>query len=200
MGRIIVGGERWRLDKRIKILVISICNEKLHELEFVRPIEDILKNERFRYKVRPYKTIEEKDIDHYDKIIICGTSLKDNEFCEADNLEKFDWIKETEKPILGICGGMHVIGLVFGGKLMKKTEIGYCKEKFKKEFLGSLNYEEVYHLHNYHADFGILDDFDIYCIGDGVVKAVKNKDKEIYGVLFHPEVRQKGLIIHFCNS
>ena len=28
---------------------------------------------------------------------------------------------------------------------------------------------------------------------------VKHKDREIYGVLFHPEVRQKDLIVRFCS-
>ena len=58
-----------------------------------------------------------------------------------------------DKPILGVCGGMQIIGKLFGGKLKKKTEIGYYKENFNKNFFGLIGESEVYHLHNYYADF-----------------------------------------------
>ena len=98
---------------------------------------------------------------------------------------------------MGICGGMQIIGLVFGGRLKKKTEIGFYYEDFKKEFLGLFREQEVYHLHNYYIDFYKLKEFEIYS-ENKVIQAVKHWDKEIYGVLFHPEVRQKSLIRNFC--
>ena len=33
-----------------------------------------------------------------------------------------------------ICENKKMIGLIFGGKLSKETEIGYYNENFKKEF------------------------------------------------------------------
>jgi GMP synthase (glutamine-hydrolysing) len=42
--------------------------------------------------------------------------------------------------------------------------------------------------------------FDIFCEGNGVVQAVKHKERPIYGVLFHPEVRNKNLILEFLKS
>jgi hypothetical protein len=53
------------------ILLISTCNEALHEREFVDPIATI-------GTVRHYNDVTQADIDAADKIIICGTSLKDN--------------------------------------------------------------------------------------------------------------------------
>ena len=43
-----------------------------------------------------------------------------------------------------------------------------------------------------------LGDFEIFCENENVVQAVKHEEKEIYGILFHPEVRQKDLIKNFC--
>jgi len=37
---------------------------------------------------------------------------------------------------LGICAGMQIIGLLYGSRLKKNTEIGQIRIKFQKEFLG----------------------------------------------------------------
>ena len=180
------------------ILIINICKEKLHYYEFVKPIEDILKINNVGFFIKNYKEINDKDLKRAVKIIICGTSLKDNKFINNKNINKFNWLLTYNKPILGICGGMEIIGLVFNGKLKKKTEIGFFYESFEKNFLGLNGNCGVYHLHNYYIDFSGLD-FDIYCFSNKIVQAIKHKSKEIYGVLFHPEVRQKKLIKEVCR-
>ena len=180
------------------ILLINICKEKLHYLEFVKPIEDILKREKIACFVKGYREVNQKDLDRSDKVIICGTSLADNQFME--NLDRFSWVKEFDKPLLGICGGMQIIGKIFKGIIRKEPQIGFFHEKFHKDFLGFEGSKEVYHLHNYYIDFSVLDSFESYCVSDNeITQAVKHTDKEIYAVLFHPEVRQKELIINFSK-
>ena len=176
------------------ILIINICKEKLHELEFVKPIEDILQDGSIKYFVKHYKKVNDEDINKSDKIIICGTSLKDNDFLEDVN--KFGWIKKFEKPIFGICGGMQIISSVFGGKLKKKQEIGFFIENFKKEFLGFEGEQKVYHLHNKYVT--LPKDFEKFTNSD-IPQAVKHKTKPIYGVLFHPEVRNKEMVENFSK-
>jgi GMP synthase-like glutamine amidotransferase len=179
------------------ILIVNICKEKLHYYEFVQPVCGILDGHKINYFVKDYKAVNRGDLDKCEKVIICGTSLYDNEF--AMDLKYFKWITHISKPLLGICGGMQIIGMVFGGKLKKKTEIGYYPEYFKNNFLGASGKKEVYHLHNNRLEFNKLEDFEIYCKSEKVVQAVKHRNKEIYGVLFHPEVRNKDLIIKFCS-
>jgi len=182
------------------ILLINICKEKLHYYEFVKPLEDILKREKIACFIRNYKEVKKGDLEKADKVILCGTSLKDNDFFEDENLRFFKWIGDFDKPLLGICGGMQVIGKVFGGKIRKEQEIGFFQEKFHKDFLGLNGSKEVYHLHNYFIDFNQLEDFDSYAVSEKeVIQAVKHKEKNIFGVLFHPEVRQKALIVNFCG-
>jgi GMP synthase-like glutamine amidotransferase len=111
------------------ILLINICKEKLHYLEFVKPIEDILRKDKIVFLTKDYPRISQGDLDKVDKIIICGTSLKDNDFIA--NIERFKWIKDFNKPILGICGGMQVIGKIFGGVVKKDQEIGFTKNSIK---------------------------------------------------------------------
>ena len=118
------------------ILIINICKEKLHYLEFVKPIEDILRKEKIEFQTIYYKKLTDKELlnKKLNKIIICGTSLKDNEYLE--NLNYFKWIKYSKlnKPILGICGGMQIISLIFGGVLVENKEIGQLKIQFEYRF------------------------------------------------------------------
>jgi GMP synthase (glutamine-hydrolysing) len=177
------------------ILIINVCKEKLHYLEFVKPVEDILKSNNIDFITRNYLEVGDDILEKADKVIICGTSLKDNDFIK--HLESFSWIKEFNKSILGICAGMQIIAGVFEFKLKKNPEIGFFKEIFDKDFLGLSGEQEVYHLHNYYSEFS--DDFEVYCKNQKIIQAVKHKQKEIYGVLFHPEVRQKNMILEFAR-
>jgi GMP synthase-like glutamine amidotransferase len=176
------------------ILIISTCKEKIHEYEFVKPIENILKSKSIPFITKHYKELKEKDIKSADKIIITGTSLKDNEFLK--NINSFSFIKSIDKPLLGICAGMQIIMLIHNGKLENKKEIGYYKENFTKEFLGLKGEQEVYHLHNNYIT--LPKEFTSYTKGN-IPQAIKHKEKEIYGVLFHPEVRNTNLIEEFVK-
>jgi GMP synthase (glutamine-hydrolysing) len=171
------------------ILLIKTNKESLHDNEFVNPIKNILGKDS---KVINYKKLKKSDLEKANKVIISGTSLKDNEFLK--DLKKFSWIKNYNKPILGICAGAQIIGITLGGKLKKKTEIGMTKINFKKSFLGTSGEKEVYELHNNYVTF--VKDFEIFA-ENKIPQAAKHKDREIYCVLFHPEVGNKDTIKNF---
>ena len=172
------------------ILLINICKEDLHINEFVYPIGDILIKNKIKGFIRKYDCIKKKDLQKASKIIICGTSLQDNDFLK--HINKFKWIKDYDKPILGICGGMHVIHLIHHGKKQKNKIIGNEIVDFKKPFLGLIGKKEVYNLHQYYYE---SKEFIVY----GNKQASKHKSKSFYGVLFHPEVRNKELILSFAK-
>jgi GMP synthase (glutamine-hydrolysing) len=176
------------------ILIVQINNQKFHYFEFVKPIEDILKRESIKFKSVHYKKLYEKVILKAKKIIISGTSLKDNSF--LDDITLFSWIKKLNKPILGICGGMHILGLLFNGELKKQQEIGLNDISFNKEFLGKYGTIQAYELHNYLVE---SDEFEIYSFSKNCRQTIKHKQKPLYGVLFHPEVRNKDIIINFAK-
>ena len=176
------------------ILIVQIYNQEFHYLEFVKPIEDVLKRCGFEFISIHYKKLDDKLISKAEKIIISGTSLKDNAF--LDDITHFSWIKEFNKPILGICGGMHMLGLIFNGVLKKQQEIGLTDIDFNKEFLGKYGKIQAYELHNF---FVKSNEFDVFAFSKNCCQAIKHKQKPFFGVLFHPEVRNKDLIINFVN-
>jgi GMP synthase (glutamine-hydrolysing) len=177
------------------ILLIQINNHNFHYLEFVKPIEDILGNNNVKFKSVHYKEISSEQISQSKKIIIPGTSLKDNSF--LNNIDRFQWILEYNNPILGICGGMHILGLLYKGKLKKQQEIGLTEVIFHKPYLGFFGLREVYELHNFFVESS---EYLIFANSNNCPQAIKHKNKDFYGVLFHPEVRNKNLIVNFVNQ
>lgn len=180
-----------------KILIVNVCKNKMHYLEFVKPVEEIIKQEGKEYETKNYKKIDYKELKDYNKIIICGTSLQDNEYLE--NADKFEWIKKYKGKILGICAGAQIICKLFGCKLIKKVDIGMKQVLIKTNFFGLQGWVEVYELHNYSIEHNPIIErkFDIF--SQGSIDAIKHKEKNIYAVMFHPEARQKSLIANFVN-
>ena len=189
------------------VLVLNVCKERLHSLEFVKPIEEILRKGGLEYETYHYKQLTERILNRCTHMIICGTSLRDNAF--TDDIEKFKWVLDnfSDKPVLGICAGMHILGLVFGSKLKGGKEIGYYHEKVNGDFLGlEKDFDEgeyeVWHLHNSYVNFDEKD-WVVFMRSSGgahIPEAVKHKEKKLYGVLFHPEVRQKEMIMEFVKN
>ena len=181
-------------DRDKMILLIKICKIPFHYFEFVKPIEDILKKLNIEFITIHYDDLTSKMLLKVDKVIISGTSLKDNSF--LDDVDSFNYIKEFDKPVLGICGGMHILGLIYDGKLMDAQEIGLGTIYFDEEFLGFNGKVEVYELHNLFVESS---EFDVIAKSEKCPQVIKHKHRMLYGVLFHPEVRNKKLIEHFVK-
>jgi len=176
------------------ILLVDLCYEKdsLSSYEFVKPIEKIVgKN----FTVKHYTELDMETIHSSEKIILCGTALKDNSYLE--NLEKFEWLKEIKRPVLGICAGMQVIGMMFGAELVKTKEIGMTPINLLKE--NKLFSEDiyVYELHGFSVKPNSK--FEVLAESDACVQAIKHREREIYGIMFHPEVRQEKIVRSFLK-
>lgn len=185
------------------VLIVSVCKEKLHEKEFVDPICKVVLNSGENILARHYSGISEEDLIKSDRIILCGTSLKDFEY--FNNMERFSWILRLNKPILGICAGMQIIFSLFGGEILEKSkkistneEIGLENCKFNKDFLGLIGNCKVYELHQLGVKIG-KSNFEPYAFSNEGLQAAKHKDNPIYCCLFHPEVRNQEVIRRFLK-
>ena len=179
------------------ILLIDL-NWKKNSLgydEFVVPILTLA--ERLdSCTVKHYLDVTSQDLNHCNNIILSGNALKDKAF--MSEAEKFLWLRQTEKPVLGICAGMEIIGLIFGARLDPLLEIGMTQITSVKDnplFCGEF---KAYSLHNYCIE--PADMFDILAKSTKCVQAIRHKSKKLFGVLFHPEVRNQEIVSNFISQ
>lgn len=179
------------------ILIVDMNWKKnsLGYYEFVLPIVSVAEK-LDNYKIKHYKEIINNDLRQFDKIILSGTALQD--ITTLGEPEKFQWLKETEKPVLGICAGMETIGMIFGANLVKCLEIGMTQVTTVKENHLVAGEFKAYSLHGYCVEPS--DVFEVWAKSNKCIQVIKHKTKAIYGSLFHPEVRNQELIKRFIIS
>jgi GMP synthase (glutamine-hydrolysing) len=178
------------------ILVVDM-NWKRNSLaynEFVLSIVSVI--EGFdECEVKHFLDIKPDKLNLYSKIVLSGTALKDHE--TLNQIDKFNWIKKYDKPILGICAGMQTISLVFDVPLMNCLQIGMTEITTLKDnplFQGDF---KAYALHNYSVEPSPT--FEALAKSAKCIQAIKHKQKNIYGVLFHPEVRNQEILKRFIQ-
>jgi GMP synthase-like glutamine amidotransferase len=180
-----------------KVLILNLCDKSdtLHVLEFVRPVELIVKKYTLNYEIKHYtEAIVYSDFTH---IILCGVSLRD--FGYEKDLELFHWIKNYNGKLFGICAGAQIITTIYENTLIQKQQLGL--QKISKindnDILLDLTFPlEIYGLHN--KSFGTINGFDELLKGE-MPQLIKVSNKEHFACLFHPEVRNHKLIENFIN-
>jgi GMP synthase-like glutamine amidotransferase len=179
------------------ILVVDMNSEEnsFGFSEFVLPILSIAEKLE-KCTVKRYFEVSEKDLNGCDKVILSGSALKNT--VTLSQIAQFKWLKDCGTPVLGICAGMQTISLVFGGRLVKCREIGMTEVVTLKETVLFSSSFKAYTLHNYAIVPSA--EFEVMAESAKCVQAIKHKRKELYGVLFHPEVRNKEVIQRFIPS
>lgn len=187
------------MNRDVRILLADLCYERnsLSQYEFVYPIRDTLERSGFDCQICHYAEIGEDVLAKHDKIILCGTALLDNAYMEQ--LDAFYWLKEMKKPILGICAGMQVISMIFGGWIVPCPAIGLKTIDItgSSQLLGEPGQIEGYHLHNYAAS--MPEGFICLAGEPSAPEAFQHGTLPIYGILFHPEVRNRWILERFAK-
>ena len=115
-----------------------------------------------------------------------------------------EFIKHFDIPILGICLGHQLIAKTFGGEVSTSDTESYAQVKIDLLDTSSLfkglespldvwssGLESPLDVWSSHKDevHTLPDDFDIIASSSLCdIEAMKHKEKEIYGIQFHPEV------------
>jgi GMP synthase (glutamine-hydrolysing) len=107
-------------------------------------------------------------------------------FCESE-------VFKLGVPVLGICYGLQLIGKMFGGKLERSKRREYGKsiitidnhEDLFSEVKGQIT---VWMSHGDHLS-QLPEDFEVMAHTENIpFAAIRNKEKKIFGLQFHPEV------------
>jgi len=162
--------------------------------EFVSPIVSVVRPLEI-FRVKHFLDIEPAELEGYSKIVLSGTALKDH--ATLKQVDKFTWVKKCGKPILGICAGMQTISLLFDEPLVRCLQIGMAEISTLEEnplFQGDF---KAYVLHNYSVKQSQT--FEVLAESTKCIQAIKHKQKNIFGVLFHPEVRNQEILKKFIQ-
>ena len=113
---------------------------------------------------------------------------------ERDEIEKImiNFSIKEKLPTLGICRGMQSIQNYFGNDITK------IKNHVKKNHILNIagnsriekilkKYNKVNSFHEYGSNKTSKDIVALAKSDDGIVEAIKHKNKEIYGIMWHPE-------------
>jgi GMP synthase (glutamine-hydrolysing) len=177
-----------------KIIIIN-NNLNKNNLKFVKPIMKVVNSPEIHYtEVTP------EIIGDYHGIILSGTPLSDLDAVKR-NIPYYQWLKDTDKAVLGICAGHQIIAKVFDSRIIHRKEkhVGMCEVFVHGSHPildGCSNSFIVYHLHMDVVALPKVFELLVYShIRE--VELMKHQSKPIWGVQFHPERTKKGrLILH----
>jgi len=182
------------------ILITDLCwkEDSLSRYEFVSPIENSVRSTGAPSRVRHFAAVQDADLDDADAVILCGTALQDNVF--AEDFERLAWVRDCTLPVLGICAGMQTVAALFGGRIEPNPEIGMTDVTVVGAD-GIFAGKEVFPAYELHS-FAVVppDNFDVLAVSGRCVQAIRHVSRPIYGVMFHPEVRNEWVVTRFLEQ
>ena len=158
--------------------IVEYCRELGADLKIIRNDE---------------MSVEEIEKLNPQKIIISPGPASPNE--AGITLAVIEYFKD-KLPILGICLGHQSIAQVFGADIVRAKNMMHGKTSTMKQSSTCTIFKDLpqeFIATRYHSlivDKNTLPDIiepTVYSTDDDEIMALKVKDKEIYGIQFHPE-------------
>jgi GMP synthase-like glutamine amidotransferase len=145
-------------------------------------------------EVKDYSTISSsEDFKLFDVFILSGSQRK---LAEAGIFEAYtnevEFLRRTEKPILGICFGHQLIAMGYGERVVtmeKKLEGYYMVRKLQEDELFE-NLAEKFLVMESHEEMITEVPYDFMKLADSPncpIEVIKHQRFPQYGVQFHPE-------------
>ena len=154
--------------------------------------------------------------DNYKELVdLCDGII----FQGGDDFEKYDtetlkYIYDIDKPVLGICLGMQLMGVLFNGIMIDvenhKKKLNYAHEvKIKRNSIVYNIYKsDIVKVNSRHKS--IIKNTDLNVVGisnDGNIEAIEDTNKKFFiGVQWHPEnmtyydKKQNNIFKYFIKS
>lgn len=130
-----------------------------------------------------------------DAIIISGAPILLTEIDQSKYTKQFEWIKSFHKPLLGICFGHQIIGLIYSASISKQREDRTWNEV--EIICPNPLFEGLEAIHSMMEDhcesISVPIGFKLAATSDTCVnEAMFHEHLPYFGVQFHPEVSGKN--------
>ena len=166
--------------------------------------------EKSIFQSMPCKTIayfdfDEKSIQDYDAVIFSGAPILLTEIDQEPYLKTFEWVRTFEKPILGICFGHQLLGLLHG------ASVSMQREDRDWQWIEAIAHSPIFDdldnpvaMQEDHCEsISVPPGFELSATSDTTVnEAMHHKNKPFFGVQFHPEIsgpQGERLLLNFCR-
>lgn len=187
------------LHPHVLVVDCSDREDTLTRRQFVWPIQ---RNLHGLSSTIHLSTLSKSSLKGFDAVIFSGCTLKDNAF--VSRAKKLSWLRGAGVPMLGICAGHELLGIVFGGKLsrLKTPAIGMENVKLDLKKAPMLGVEDdvisAYHLNGNTVSLpkGFV------CVGKSKHvpnEAMVHPSLKVVGFQFHPEYMHGKLIHSFVR-
>ena len=181
------------------ILIVDLCGERgsVSRFEFVHPVSAIVERTGEMAGTVHVSDLSPATARAADGIVLCGTAIKDHAWQER--LGELDWLRDVRTPMLGICAGSQLIAALHGGEVSPWPVIGMQETTVLEEdvVLGKERSFEAYHLHNLGPS--LPPGFTLLAGTGDRAEAFRHPVQPVWGVLFHPEVRNEWIVEKFVG-
>lgn len=138
----------------------------------------------------PFDELSSEDLGQYKGIIFSGAPKLVTEINMGPYLEVVEWIKTTETPVLGICFGHQLLGMLFGAHAsrMREDRDWQTIEVYEESPLFDRLPTEIQMMEDHCETISIPPGFELLASSDACInEAMQHKKRPLYGVQFHPE-------------
>ena len=145
-------------------------------------------------EVRDYSTISSgEEFTLHDVIVLSGSQRK---LAEPGGVEYYthevDFIRNTGKPLLGICFGQQLLAMAFGAEVMdmgKMLEGYYMVQRISNDEIFE-GLDDKFLVCESHREMVVDVPFDFELLANSPncpIEVIKHGKLPVYGVQFHPE-------------
>lgn len=163
----------------MKVLLIDNGSILLEKLKTLIPGEE---------SIIKFDSLKSVNTDNFDLVILSGSHDNSIVWNGDKYLDELNFVKNTTKPIIGICFGLELIVKSFGGEIkeLENKDKGIKEIEILDKSIYSKPVIKVYESHRWTVG-KLPEDFDILAKSEIGPEIIKHKTLPIYGFQFHPE-------------
>jgi len=124
-----------------------------------------------------YQELDSKDITSYSGFVISPGPGHPEEY------DKYSKIIDSGKPVFGVCLGMQILNIYFGGSVVR---LDGCRHGVTRQTV-CMGREYQTAVYNSLYCSKIPDVFNVFAVSDDIPMGIIHKNRPLAGVQFHPE-------------